>query len=61
MLHILIILIKFISISDLPLIIGQGLIALTFTTYFCTCYVLLLQIAMSSTAPAPWHQRRRHH
>jgi uncharacterized protein with PQ loop repeat len=30
---ILIILIKFISISDLPLIIGQGLIALTFTTY----------------------------
>jgi hypothetical protein len=31
---ILIILIKFISISDLPLIIGQGLIALTFTTYF---------------------------
>ena len=31
---ILIILIKFISIRDLPLIIGQGLIALTFTTYF---------------------------
>jgi hypothetical protein len=31
---ILIILIKFISISDLPLIIGQGLIVLTFTTYF---------------------------
>lgn len=31
---ILIILIKFISLSDLPLIIGQGLIALTFTTYF---------------------------
>jgi hypothetical protein len=31
---ILIILIKFINISDLPLIIGQGLIALTFTTYF---------------------------
>ena len=30
---ILIILIKFISISDLPLIIGQGLIVLTFTTY----------------------------
>jgi uncharacterized protein with PQ loop repeat len=31
---ILIILIKFISISDVPLIIGQGLIVLTFTTYF---------------------------
>jgi uncharacterized protein with PQ loop repeat len=31
---ILIILIKFITISDLPLIIGQALILLTFTTYF---------------------------
>ena len=31
---ILIILIKFISLSDVPLIIGQGLIVLTFTTYF---------------------------
>jgi uncharacterized protein with PQ loop repeat len=31
---ILIILIKFISLSDLPLIIGQGLIAVTFTLYF---------------------------
>ncbi len=31
---ILIILFKFISLSDLPLIIGQGLIVLTFTTYF---------------------------
>jgi hypothetical protein len=31
---ILIILIKFFSIRDFPLIIGQGLIALTFTTYF---------------------------
>ena len=31
---ILIILAKFISISDLPLIIGQGLIVMTFTTYF---------------------------
>ena len=30
---ILIILIKFITISDLPLIIGQALILLTFTTY----------------------------
>jgi hypothetical protein len=30
---ILIILIKFIRISDTPLIIGQGLIVLTFTTY----------------------------
>ena len=31
---ILIILIKFISLSDVPLIFGQGLIVLTFTTYF---------------------------
>lgn len=31
---ILIILIKFISLSDTPLIIGQGLIAITFTLYF---------------------------
>jgi hypothetical protein len=31
---ILIILIKFIAISDWPLIIGQALIVLTFTTYF---------------------------
>ena len=31
---ILIILIKFMRISDVPLIIGQGLIVLTFTTYF---------------------------
>ncbi len=31
---ILIILIKFVRISDVPLIIGQGLIVLTFTTYF---------------------------
>ena len=31
---ILIIMIKFINISDVPLIIGQGLIVLTFTTYF---------------------------
>ena len=30
---ILIILIKFVTISDVPLIIGQGLIVLTFTTY----------------------------
>jgi len=30
---ILIILIKFISLSDIPLIIGQGLITITFTTY----------------------------
>jgi len=30
---ILIILIKFVRISDMPLIIGQGLIVLTFTTY----------------------------
>jgi len=31
---ILIILFKFISLSDVPLILGQGLIVLTFTTYF---------------------------
>ena len=31
---ILIIMIKFVNISDVPLIIGQGLIALTFSTYF---------------------------
>jgi len=31
---ILIILTKFINLSDLPLIIGQGLILLTYTTYF---------------------------
>lgn len=30
---ILVILIKFISLSELPLIIGQGLITVTFTTY----------------------------
>ena len=31
---IFIILMKFVSISDLPLIVGQGLIVLTYTTYF---------------------------
>src|SRR3989344_7789513 len=31
---ILIILVKFVSLSDLPLVVGQGLIAITFTTYF---------------------------
>jgi uncharacterized protein with PQ loop repeat len=31
---IVIILIKFISLSSVPLILGQGLIALTFTVYF---------------------------
>ena len=31
---ILVILIKFISLSDIPLIMGQGLIVVTFTTYF---------------------------
>jgi len=31
---ILVILIKFVSISDIPLIIGQGFIVFTFTTYF---------------------------
>ncbi len=36
---ILIILIKFISISDIALIIGQGLILITFTTYFILAFV----------------------
>ena len=31
---ILVILVKFVSLSDLPLIIGQGLITVTFTAYF---------------------------
>jgi len=31
---ILVILIKFVSLSDIPLIVGQGLIVVTFTTYF---------------------------
>jgi uncharacterized protein with PQ loop repeat len=31
---IVVILIKFVSLNDAPLIIGQGLIALTFTVYF---------------------------
>ncbi len=35
---ILIILIKFISLSDLSLIIGQGLILITFTTYFILAF-----------------------
>ena len=32
---ILIILIKFVSLSDLPLIVGQGLITLSVTLYLC--------------------------
>ncbi len=32
---IIIILIKFISLSDIPLTIGQGLITVTFSAYFC--------------------------
>ncbi len=35
---ILIILIKFISLSDIALIIGQGLILITFTTYITLSY-----------------------
>jgi uncharacterized protein with PQ loop repeat len=31
---ILVILIKFVSLSDMPLMIGQGIIAVTFTIYF---------------------------
>ena len=41
---ILIIMIKFINIRDVPLIIGQGLIVLTFTTYFALA-LYYLQIA----------------
>lgn len=37
---ILIILIKFISMSGVPLIIGQGLIVLTFSTYFALAIIL---------------------
>lgn len=33
-LAVLIILVKFVSLSDLPLVLGQGLIALTLTFYF---------------------------
>ena len=33
-LAVLVILIKFVSLGDIPLIIGQGLIVVTFTTYF---------------------------
>lgn len=39
---IVIILIKFVSISDLPLIIGQGLIAVTFTAYFVLAFMYFL-------------------
>jgi hypothetical protein len=35
---IMIILVKFISLEEKPLIIGQGLIALTFTFYFALAY-----------------------
>jgi len=31
---IFIILVKFVSLSDLPLIVGQGVIVITYTTYF---------------------------
>lgn len=36
---ILIILIKFVTLSDLPLILGQGLIMVTFTTYLVLALV----------------------
>lgn len=42
-LAIIIILIKFLSLGDLPLIIGQGLIVLTFTTYFVLAVVYYLK------------------
>lgn len=36
---IVVILVKFVSISDLSLMLGQGLILITFTTYFVfACY-----------------------
>ena len=47
---ILIILIKFISLSDVPLIIGQGLIVLTFTTYFALA--LYYFVTRKQNAPA---------
>jgi len=40
---IVIILIKFISISDFSLIVGQGLILITFTTYFVLAMYYFLQ------------------
>ncbi len=39
---ILVILIKFVSLDDLPLIIGQGLIAATFTIYFAFAVMYFL-------------------
>ncbi len=42
-LAIIIILIKFISLSDVPLIIGQSLILLTFTTYFTLTFLYFLK------------------
>jgi len=45
---ILIILFKFISLSDKPLIVGQGLIVLTFTTYFALAIYYFYYFAKSS-------------
>ncbi len=40
---IVIILVKFISLSDMALIIGQGLILMTFTTYFILVFLYYLK------------------
>ncbi len=40
---ILVILIKFMSLSDLPLIVGQGIIAFTFTVYFVLAALYFLR------------------
>ena len=42
---IIIILIKFISLSDISLVIGQGLILITFTAYFVLASVYYLRKA----------------
>ena len=45
---IIIILIKFSSLSDIPLIIGQGLITITFTTYFLLATIYFLRTKRNS-------------
>ena len=42
-LAILIILIKFLSLGDMALVIGQGLIVITFTTYFILAFTYFLK------------------
>jgi hypothetical protein len=42
-LAIIIILIKFLTLSDLPLIIGQGLIVITFSAYFVLAVIYFLK------------------